>query len=252
MDGEGRFSETATGPVSQLDDAQPPDVLARLMDFADAGGPVVLILVGLSILLLAVALMKGGQFLRLGVWHRARARQLVECYRQGDRQAPAGARPSIASRIVDAAIAARRTYGEEPGRAEAYRLIDEAAEKLRRHMRIMELIAGLAPLLGLFGTVLGMIEAFQNLEGSGARADPAILSGGIWQALLTTAVGLAVAMPAVVLVNLFDRAIESLANDLEVMVGRIAIPAVPQRSQPVWEPDGKHGFKPRASLSAVD
>ena len=63
-------------------------------------------------------------------------------------------------------------------------------------LRIMSAIAVLSPLLGLLGTVMGMIEAFQKMEGAGSRIDPSVLSGGIWLALLTTAIGLVVAIPA--------------------------------------------------------
>ncbi|NIY77840.1 MotA/TolQ/ExbB proton channel family protein [Thalassospira sp. HF15] len=63
-------------------------------------------------------------------------------------------------------------------------------------LRIMSAIAVLSPLLGLLGTVMGMIEAFQRMEGAGSRIDPSVLSGGIWLALLTTAIGLVVAIPA--------------------------------------------------------
>ena len=87
-------------------------------------------------------------------------------------------------------------------------------------MKVLEVIGGLAPLLGLFGTVLGMIEAFQQLEAAGSQVDPAILSGGIWLALLTTAAGLAVAMPAVIIYVFFDRYLEQLAHDLEILVGK--------------------------------
>ncbi|MEM6578697.1 MAG: MotA/TolQ/ExbB proton channel family protein, partial [Pseudomonadota bacterium] len=66
---------------------------------------------------------------------------------------------------------------------------------LERGFRLLDTIAQLAPLLGLFGTVLGMIEAFQSLQQAGSAVDPSLLAGGIWVALLTTAVGLAVAMP---------------------------------------------------------
>jgi biopolymer transport protein ExbB len=65
-------------------------------------------------------------------------------------------------------------------------------------------VAQVAPLLGLFGTVLGMIEAFQGLQQAGAAVDPSALAGGIWVALLTTAVGLVVAMPASLLLTWFD------------------------------------------------
>jgi biopolymer transport protein ExbB len=70
-----------------------------------------------------------------------------------------------------------------------------ALARLERGFRLLDTIAQLAPLLGLFGTVLGMIEAFQSLQEAGSSVDPSLLAGGIWVALLTTAVGLAVAMP---------------------------------------------------------
>jgi biopolymer transport protein ExbB len=79
----------------------------------------------------------------------------------------------------------------------------------------LEVIAALSPLLGLFGTVLGMIKAFQKLELAGSNVDPSILSGGIWEALLTTAIGLAVAIPAVLLVNYFDRIIDRTRHQME-------------------------------------
>lgn len=70
-------------------------------------------------------------------------------------------------------------------------------------------MAQLAPLLGLFGTVLGMISAFQALQQAGAQVDPSILAGGIWVALLTTAVGLAVAMPTSVALSWFEVRMEA-------------------------------------------
>ena len=60
---------------------------------------------------------------------------------------------------------------------------------------LLDIIAQIAPLLGLFGTVLGMIAAFQALQDAGTQVDPSLLAGGIWVALTTTAAGLAVAMP---------------------------------------------------------
>ncbi|WP_407943295.1 MotA/TolQ/ExbB proton channel family protein [Mangrovicoccus ximenensis] len=71
-------------------------------------------------------------------------------------------------------------------------------------LRVLEIVAQVAPLLGLFGTVLGMIDAFRQLQSAGSGADPSLLAGGIWVALLTTAAGLAVAMPASVLLGWFD------------------------------------------------
>ena len=80
--------------------------------------------------------------------------------------------------------------------------------RLRGWLKPLEVIASLAPLLGLFGTVLGMIEAFRQMEAAGNQVNPTVLSGGIWEALLTTAVGLAVAIPAVVALNWLERRVE--------------------------------------------
>jgi biopolymer transport protein ExbB len=82
-------------------------------------------------------------------------------------------------------------------------------------------IATLSPLLGLFGTVLGMINAFQELEGAGNQVDPGILSGGIWLALMTTAIGLAVAIPSVLAHNWLDRRVERHERFMESSVTQV-------------------------------
>ena len=67
-----------------------------------------------------------------------------------------------------------------------------------------------APLLGLLGTVFGMIDAFQQMEMAGNNINPSTLSGGIWEALLTTAVGLSVAIPTVLFESYFRETNEKL------------------------------------------
>lgn len=100
-------------------------------------------------------------------------------------------------------------------------------------MRSLELIVITAPLLGLLGTVLGMIEAFRSLETAGGRVDPYILSGGIWVALLTTAAGLLVAIPAAACLSFFEGAIEKTTQRMETAVTRILMrPASAVRKTP--------------------
>ncbi|WP_120496543.1 MotA/TolQ/ExbB proton channel family protein [Kiloniella sp. EL199] len=89
---------------------------------------------------------------------------------------------------------------------EAQKLGDKLLTNLESGLSIIALIAALSPLLGLLGTVIGMISAFQALESAGNNVDPSLLSGGIWEALLTTALGLVVAMPAMVLHALLKSA----------------------------------------------
>ena len=86
---------------------------------------------------------------------------------------------------------------------------------------MLEVIAITAPLIGLFGTVLGMIEAFKAMEMAGSQVNPAVLSGGIWKALLTTAVGLAVAIPANLMNTWFERRNEKLAAVLSDDIGQL-------------------------------
>ena len=92
---------------------------------------------------------------------------------------------------------------------------------LRSHLRTLEVIATLSPLLGLLGTVLGMIEAFRQLEISGNQIDPGILSGGIWQALLTTALGLGVAIPVVLAHSWLERKVDRCRHNMEDAVTRV-------------------------------
>ncbi|MFP6717413.1 MAG: MotA/TolQ/ExbB proton channel family protein, partial [Alphaproteobacteria bacterium] len=75
--------------------------------------------------------------------------------------------------------------------------------------------ANLSPLLGLLGTVLGMIKAFARLESAGTKVDPAILAGGIWEALLTTAFGLSVAIPALAAFYILEGQVENVRAQMK-------------------------------------
>jgi biopolymer transport protein ExbB len=96
--------------------------------------------------------------------------------------------------------------------------IEESAgqviHQLERFLSILGTIANTTPLLGLLGTVLGMIQVFADimLFGTGNTAQ---LAGGISQALITTAAGLTVAIPAMILHRYFERHVESLVVQLE-------------------------------------
>ncbi|CAN0594188.1 unnamed protein product [Ectocarpus sp. 12 AP-2014] len=90
-----------------------------------------------------------------------------------------------------------------------------------RHIRTLETIAMISPLLGLLGTVLGMIQAFRDLEMAEGAANAALLAGGIWQALLTTAAGLIVALPAAAAAALLSARAEAIVTDIETTISRI-------------------------------
>jgi len=109
---------------------------------------------------------------------------------------------------------------------EAWRIARLVVDKLGDYLKVLEVVATVAPLIGLLGTVLGMVEAFKAMEIAGANVDPAVLSGGIWKALSTTAAGLIVAIPAFIIHSWFDRKTEKAAgilqNDLELFLAKAA------------------------------
>jgi biopolymer transport protein ExbB len=93
--------------------------------------------------------------------------------------------------------------------------------KLNKHIRLIELIAMISPLLGLLGTVTGMIQSFQELELAEGSANASVLAGGIWQALLTTAAGLVVAIPAAVGATLLSEKVERSSQLMEGAIGHL-------------------------------
>jgi biopolymer transport protein ExbB len=201
-------------------------LLERLRAFLDSGGPVVLILLACSVVALTIVMMKLWQFRAARLGDRRRAPQAIALLRRGRPEEAlallAGSHNPVAQ-VVARAIHGRqrRDLPETVVREEVLRSGNEVIEGLRSHLGALEVIGGIAPLLGLFGTVLGMIEAFRRLSEAGSQVDPAILSGGIWEALLTTAIGLAVAIPVVVLCNWFERRVERVAHEMENLVTQV-------------------------------
>lgn len=196
------------------------DAMQPVAGWLEAGGPVVGVLAAMSVVALAIVLLKLWQFAALRIGRQRFIATAMTHLRQGDPDAALAeleARPSPIGGVM-ATVLRGRLEGRMPEpllREEATRLAVGHLENLRSYLRGLEVIGTLAPLLGLLGTVLGMIEAFQQLEAAGSQVDPSILSGGIWEALLTTAVGLIVAIPAVIALNWLERVVERFRHRME-------------------------------------
>ncbi len=194
----GNAEAAANAPVDQASEpapAQPQAIsthnLARAM--VD-GGPLMLVLGFCSLLVIT--------FVFDGEIDRAQALELCEQNGSPIAQVFAGAcrkwgRPSV--EVEQAAIDA----GER------------AANKLRRYLRVFFGVANVGPLLGLMGTVLGMIETFNAIAGHDALGRAEMLAGGIAKALLNTAGGLAVAIPASIFYVVFTSRIDKLVMDID-------------------------------------
>lgn len=91
---------------------------------------------------------------------------------------------------------------------------------LTKRMDGLASVAALAPMLGFLGTVTGMISAFQQIQALEGNVNPSVLAGGIWEALLTTAAGLAVGILALFMYNYLQGQLARRAHDLEIAAAR--------------------------------
>lgn len=181
-------------------------MIERLGGLIEAGGPVIAIIAAISVMTLAVILYKIWQFRASGVGRHDALRAAVAEWDRGETNA--ARRTLDTSRSYLAPVIARAFEIRDPRDSATTRRLEAEAGARLSHLesgfRFLDTVAQVAPLLGLFGTVLGMIEAFQALQAAGSQVDPSLLAGGIWVALLTTAAGLAVAMPASVVLSWFE------------------------------------------------
>jgi biopolymer transport protein ExbB len=190
------------------------------------GGPIIAVLAILSLISWTLIVTKFIQLwtCRSGVSLRASA---FEQWKSGDKYSALGmieGGKSPADRITVYAMKALTKNFKGPRlEAELVRRGNEELASMNNLIRVLELIAMISPLLGLLGTVLGMIESFQELEMAEGAANASVLAGGIWQALLTTAVGLLVAIPAAVGASLLSGRIESSAQMIESAVGELLL-----------------------------
>lgn len=183
-------------------------ILSNISALLNLGGPVVAILIVLSVVALAMILLKLWHFTRDGVGSQSDISAALSAWEQGEqheaRRLASAARGPAANLLSSAMRALAMGTSEAVVREDTQRLAFRHLSSFRSLLRPLETISQIAPLLGLFGTVLGMIEAFRQLQAAGSQVDPGALAGGIWVALLTTAVGLAVAMPVSMAVTWFE------------------------------------------------
>lgn len=200
--------------------------MTGLMEFLARGGPALWLIAALSVITLTLILWKVWRFLNSGAWAGHATRNAVTEWVRGNRDAALAGlagRRGLRARLALAAMEARAdaSLSDAHAREETAREAKVILHEARSGLRALELIATIAPLIGLLGTVLGMIEAFQALQDSGSSADPAVLAGGIWEALLTTAAGMAVAIPAAMALSWFESVVENVQADMEDAATRI-------------------------------
>ena len=195
------------------------------LDLLAKGGPVMFILLGFSIFAFAIIFIKLIQFFAAALSRTNKIEEILTKLNGSNAKKLLTDIQKIKNplaRIIEVVIITKndRRFDKESREAEISRIISQEIRNLENCLGGLEVVASISPLLGLFGTVLGMIKAFLNLEKAGSQIDPALLAGGIWEALLTTAFGLAIAIPALAAYHLFENKISNTRDKINDTVVR--------------------------------
>ena len=184
-----------------------------------SGGPLLLPIVICSFVLLLVVFERTLSLRRSRVLPRMFTERLLLQIGEGalDRSEALQRCLDDGSHMAHVFAAAVRKWGKPAVEVEQA-VLDEgerAANELRRFLRVINGVATVCPLMGLLGTVWGMMEAFEAIAGSSAMGRPELLAGGIGGALLSTAAGLSVAIPALILYLWFVGRVDALVMEID-------------------------------------
>ncbi len=188
-----------------------------MWEFLSKGGYLIYPLLFCSVMALAVILERAVSFSRIHInpqifmerikeyFHRGR---IIEALEFCDRH------PVPLARVIKAGLLKHDRPPEHIQEAMELQLQEEVPV-LEKYLGILATISAVSPLLGLLGTVSGMIKIFARIESAGGFIDPVRISGGIWEALLTTALGLMIAIPSIVAYNYFSSRVRIMTLEIE-------------------------------------
>ncbi len=191
-----------------------------MWDMIQKGGPMMYLIIILSIIALGITIERIYSFNRARIDSQKFMDKILNSLKRNkiiEAIEMCNLTPGPIAHIIKAGI-----LKHDRSRPEIKEAIDEAAgleiPRMERHLPILATIAHIAPLLGLLGTVSGMIKAFQVIQEKALMmtpVNPGDLSGGIWEALLATLAGLSVAIPTYVAYNYLVNQVDNLVYDME-------------------------------------
>lgn len=190
------------------------------VEWVHRGGPVMIPIIMGSIFSLTIVLERLTYFVSLGARMSRffdELREAVYKHRWTEAAALCERTPGPIAKVAAVGLAAREEHAEE-----IEQIMVEAAQDeeplIERHVRWLSTLAQVSTLMGLLGTVIGMVIAFQVIERKATSADPVSpgdLAGGIWQALITTVAGLEVAIPTILAYSYFLSRIAEIQFQME-------------------------------------
>ena len=200
------------------------DEFTLFFDYLDKGGLVFLILLLFSTISISIILLKVFQFI---YFNSIKVNDLDKQIRQSNNlndmesffsQSKNSNHPLIMILQKSTNIFKNNSLNDEQKSSEIKLEVIQRLKKIESLLPTLDIIAQVSPLLGLLGTVIGMISSFNQLELGGSLVDPSVLAGGIWTALLTTAIGLIVAIPALISHHYFEKKITVIQHNINSLL----------------------------------
>lgn len=157
--------------------------------------------------------------------------------------------PSFVSKALNAALKRAPSF---PAMKEAMEtsIGEQTADQFRR-IEYLNIIGNLGPLLGLLGTVLGMIHSFAEMKASGGQADPSKLAGGISQALTHTMLGLMLALPCLASFGILRTMVDRLTVRGALIAEELLLKIKPAEAKPAAAASGARPAAPRPMVAAA-
>ncbi len=190
----------------------------------ELGGKLIIVMLVISVLGLAIVMFKILQFVQVRDGSMRALHKAIDTWEGGNvKQGQDMIKRNNLGFATDVEYALQRLRPDnvELVREELYRRARVFLQPLHAHLPTIEIIYYVAPLLGLLGTVTGIIATFQALETTGGANDAAKLAGGIWEALLCTGVGLSMAIPFAILHSLLETRLSHIVAGIEDIIARV-------------------------------
>ncbi|OIO71553.1 MAG: hypothetical protein AUJ57_07035 [Zetaproteobacteria bacterium CG1_02_53_45] len=187
----------------------------------DKGGPVMWVLLGYSVVAVAIVVER---LIHLNLLPKVSG-DLDSLHQAGGKRISPEA--AIAIGVKEAAA-----QGVKDLARVASRIGSDQLARMESGLRTLAWLGNTAPLLGLFGTITGMIKAFQVIEAAGGKVDAMVLAGGIWEAMVTTGAGLAVAIPVLFLLHFLEGLVDKRARSMQRVASQVIerLPHTPENS----------------------
>jgi len=182
-------------------------------DIFDKGGIIVWILAAYAFIALTILFERMIRFTFMGKPENRFEAQLLDSFKAGQPELVISKIHGPEARVLQGILSAWQAGINDLNRV-AIRLGSLELVKMEKGFRTLSFLGNTAPLLGLLGTIIGMIKAFMVIEQAGGQVDAQALAGGIWEAMLTTGVGLAVAIPVLLLLHLLESAADKRAHSM--------------------------------------